>query len=201
MISNGLYGPVPLEQMDPLVTMQNNIARLTGLIDNLLNVTKLDAQAMEFIFTRVDLNACASDVVKFLAPLAKEKKLSLRLNPSPKPVFAWGDGDKVLHIMTNLVSNALKYTVSGGAELSVSSEGNYGVVVVSDTGIGISPADRERIFDRFFRAERGVTQAKGTGLGLYIVKTLVEGQHGKIEVTDNPGGGTRFSIFLPLPRN
>ncbi len=182
-----------------LSIVRNNIDRLTMLVDDLLDISRIESGRLELTPQPMSLEDAVGRVVTSMEARADEKGLRLasQLPSDLPPVQA--DPDRVAQILTNLVGNACQYTSSGG-EVAVSAEARDGMVqvVVRDTGIGISPKDRERIFDRFFRADSPEVQGtSGTGLGLPIVKSLVEMHGGEIWVESDLGEGSRFNFTLP----
>ncbi len=114
-------------------------------------------------------------------------------------VEVFGDSDQLKQVLLNLLENALKYTSDGGrVSVSVYTEGNWAKLEVRDTGIGIAPEDQQRIFDRFYRAERRVPGAGGSGLGLSIASWVVSAHGGRLAVESQPGLGSIFTVWLPL---
>src|SRR5262249_40878750 len=128
------------------------------------------------------------------------KNQSLAVEIEPGLPLARGDHDRILQVVTNLVSNAHKYTPAGGAMRVVATrDGDFARVAVHDTGIGIAPEDVARLFTRFFRVDSSLTrEIGGTGLGLSIVKSIVELHGGTVSVDSTPGQGSTFSFTLPL---
>ena len=110
-----------------------------------------------------------------------------------------GNETNLQEVLTNLISNAIRYTPDGGRiKVSAAMEDKYAVVAVSDTGYGIDPEEQERIFQRFYRVKTDQTRSiPGTGLGLSIVKSIVKAHHGRIDVESQPGKGTTFRVYLP----
>ncbi|MBX6342744.1 MAG: HAMP domain-containing histidine kinase [Thermomicrobiaceae bacterium] len=111
------------------------------------------------------------------------------------------DSTRIDQIMSNLLSNALKYSEGGEVALRLAREGSEAVIAVSDQGVGIPEGDRERIFQPFYRSDVARSSASGSGLGLYITKQIVEQHGGAIAVASAPGGGTVFTVRLPLSRD
>jgi PAS domain S-box-containing protein len=182
-----------------LSIVRNNVDRLTMLVDDLLDISRIESGRLELAPQPISLQAAVDRVVASIEARAKEKGVLLRSQlPSDLPMVH-ADPDRVAQVLTNLVGNAYQYTPSGG-EIVVSAQARDGEVhvAVQDTGIGISPEDREKIFDRFFRADSPeVQQTSGTGLGLPIVKSLVEMQGGRIWVESELGEGSCFTFTLP----
>ncbi|MBP9128460.1 MAG: HAMP domain-containing histidine kinase [Elusimicrobia bacterium] len=194
------------ELVDHLTTIRNNATRLGRFVNNILDVAKIEAKAMEIRKEPVSVALAFKDQVDLFYAKAKEKNVGITVVPSRDELTVSADPDKLAQILTNLVGNALKFTPSGGG-IRISSEA--GVVLagrphvrlsVADTGPGIAAKDRERIFNRFEQVAEirdKIKGQKGTGLGLAITKSLVELQGGTITVESEVGRGSVFSVYLP----
>ncbi len=191
--------------IDDLTIIKNNTIRLSHFINDLLDTAKIEAGRIEIEPQLLDLSSLVTDVVTIFMPAAEKGGIDLRIDlPIDLPkVFA--DGDKIRQVLTNLVSNGIKFSSSGG-KVVISAEKmvkdpEFILVKVSDTGRGIPPQDLNRIFDKF-RQVKGVGEkvkvAKGTGLGLFIVKSIVELHGGKIWAKSKLGEGTTFAFTLPV---
>jgi DNA-binding response OmpR family regulator/anti-sigma regulatory factor (Ser/Thr protein kinase) len=147
----------------------------------------------------VDLAGCIDEVATALRPLMEQKRQSLKLELPADLPQARADRDRVVQIVTNLLSNAHKYTLEGGAvTVRAQADGDEVRVEVSDTGVGMTADERDKLFTKFFRAQNPATQnVSGTGLGLNIVKSLVEKQGGRIWVTSEPMKGSTFIFTIP----
>jgi signal transduction histidine kinase len=186
-------------QREALGVVQRNADRLLQLIDDLLDIARIEAGKVELRRTRLDLADLMAEVAKALRPQieAKEQRLSLDLAETLPAVS--GDADRVTQILTNLLSNAHKYTPPAGTiSLSARREEGRVRINVQDTGIGLSSDDQARLFTKFFRAQhRATAGVGGTGLGLAISRAPVELHGGEITVTSMLGQGTTFSFTLP----
>ena len=160
------------------------------------------AEAGEIPFTpgAVDLGALAATLVDQLEPVARAKGLGLRCDHA-ELVIVQGDPDWLKRLVLNLLDNAIKFTPDGGrVVVAVSRQGTRARLTVRDTGIGIDPAVKPEIFERFFRADPARSSGvEGAGLGLSLAKWVVERHHGRIEVESQPGQGSTFTVSLPLP--
>ena len=180
----------------------NEADRLGRLIDNILNISRIESGVVRVVREPLNLTEVCRQVLDVVAPQARAKNIKLvdRLEPVYKQVEA--DRDMIYQAVMNLVSNAIKYTVEGGkVTVAASVDERRGVAIceVTDTGVGISPADLPHIFDKFYRVQSHTKMAKGTGLGLTLAKHIVETVHeGKLAVTSEEGKGTTFSFELPL---
>ena len=172
------------------------IDRATGLVQQLLVIARLDPDAHKKPFVTVNLAAVVKSVADELAVLAQQKNISIETDADSISVAGMEDALKLL--ITNLTDNAIRYTQNEGRILlSVKQQDKVAVIKVSDNGPGIAQEERERVFDRFYRALG--TKAQGHGLGLAIVKRIVEIHHGTICVEDGlDGKGTTMRITLPL---
>ena len=151
--------------------------------------------------TSLDLAPLIFEVAGSLRPLIDAKRQRLRLDLGEVLPAVWADHDRVTQILTNLISNAHKYTLMEGSLTVAARREDGGVRVdVSDTGIGLAPEDQAQLFTKFFRAhDRSPQAGGGTGLGLVITRLLVELHGGRITVSSAPGQGSTFSFSLPVP--
>ncbi|MCH7703213.1 MAG: PAS domain-containing protein [Planctomycetes bacterium] len=174
--------------------------RLGRLIEDILNVSQLEAGSMQLLIDDVDVLALVGDAVGDLRGLAEEKGIDLQLAlPVKLPPFR-GDRDKLTVVINNLVGNALKYTGQGG-EVCVGCQSNDDqlLLTVKDNGIGIDPSDQERIFEKFQRgSDPEALQQTGTGIGLTTAREIVARHGGRVEVMSAKGEGATFVVTLPL---
>ena len=176
--------------------------RLSRLVDDLQELSRVEARAYELELTDVDLASLAAATIKRLTPNARAKRISLDANlPAHlRPIRA--DADRLGQVLTNLVSNAIQYTPEGGAvTLSAAQVGNEIQVTVTDTGIGIPPEHLKNIFTRFYRVDKSRSRASGggSGIGLTIARLLVEAHGGRIWAeSEGANRGSRFIFALPI---
>jgi signal transduction histidine kinase len=181
-----------------LEVIERNAIRLQRLVDDVLFAARAEAGRLALSKRQVDLVEVAQESVATARPRAEENGVELSLDADRLPQLA-GDPDRLGQALDNLVSNALKFTPPAGrVDVRVRNLGERARIDVSDTGLGMSDEDCERVFDRFFRAAATRDYAPGVGLGLTIVKTIVEGHGGTIAATSSEGVGTTFTIELPL---
>ena len=199
LVLDGDAGPLTSDQERYLGVVARNSKRLMAMVGHLLLVAQHDSGVLSLDRQPGDLRAAASEAVSSAAPIAEERGLALTLDAEEVPEFEF-DRARVGQVLDNLISNALKFTPTGGSvEVRVRCVDERAVVDVADTGPGISDAEQERLFERFYRTESSTTQATpGTGLGLWISKTIVEAHGGEIGVDSAAGRGTTFRIELPL---
>ncbi len=181
--------------------IKNESDRLSRLIDNMLNISRIEAGIIRVQPREINFVEAAQRVVDLLQPQAKAKDISLSVQSGPLVYTAMADEDMMQQVLLNLVSNAIKYTPEGGrVTVSVENDDAQGAVMVTvaDTGLGIPPDDVEKIFDKFYRVDNYKRVAPGTGLGLNLVKHIVETvHHGQVTVSSELGLGSRFTFTVP----
>jgi len=199
IVLDGIVGQVNEKQRDFLDIAKRNIDRLARLINDVLDFQKLDSGRMTFNMREDDIAVVAKDVYNTMLPFADKKAVNLTLDLEdnlPKAVF---DSDRIIQVLTNLVSNAIKFTPEQGQVcFGVRSGDEELVIAVRDTGMGIPCEDLHKVFDRFYRVERPGKEIQGTGLGLPIVKKIVTSHGGRIDIESQLEEGTTFTIYLPL---
>lgn len=188
------------KEMHHVDTLTEQVEYLTRAFQDMLDMSKLDDELVEFDFLRVNLNSLIGDVLMNMEGdiQAKQHRLVFLADPQPHTIVV--DQVMVGRAIKNLLSNAINYTTDNGT-ITVRTQftDSLAVTEIEDTGIGIEPEDLPHIFDRFFKADKARTTGKnGTGLGLPIVKKIVEAHHGEIEVFSTPGQGSIFRVTLPL---
>jgi signal transduction histidine kinase len=178
--------------------IERNARRLLNLVGDLLFVARVDAGGLRLHFDEVDLAAVVAECFEAQRPRAAGAGVELALAIGPVPPIA-GDRERLEQLVDNLVSNAIKFTPAGGrVDVRVTSSVSGVVIEVADTGMGIPQAERDRVFERFFRSSTAAAGAvQGTGLGLTIVKAIIDAHDGTIGFTSEEGGGTTFRIELP----
>jgi signal transduction histidine kinase/ActR/RegA family two-component response regulator len=204
VIAEGIFGPVNTEQEDALKAIARAADHLKELINDVLDASKVEAGKDDPEPSEVEIYDLLQQVGKLMMQSAMGKGVKLRPLSIPdsekeNPVRAWIDARHIRQVLINLMSNAIKYTPEGG-DVSVNIEplGDKIKISVVDTGVGISPADLEKLFERFTRSEHSYSQAQvGTGIGLDLTKRLVELNGGKIGVESTPGQGSSFWILIP----
>lgn len=182
-------------------TIKKSARRVLGITNDLLDVTRIESGSLELMLKPANLVEIVEDVANELQPQLDEKKLQLFLDATPDIPFALCDRPRTMQILTNLLSNALKYTPETGEimiRLDAESEEGFIVISVTDTGIGISPEDQAKLFKSFFRGSNThLTRASGAGLGLSITKSLVELQGGRIWLNSELNQGSTFYVTIP----
>jgi len=178
--------------------IQKNAQRLLRLVEDLLFLSQSQPGELAVDLRSADLADLTASVVEEMRPEAQRKHIDLAYSAAAVPRFTV-DPARIAQVLGNLISNAVKFTPDGGkVEVSVRMDGDRAVLAVADTGFGIPAADRERIFERFFRTAIATRQViPGTGLGLAIARDIVEAHHGTIAVDSDEGRGSTFTICLP----
>ena len=200
----GRFGPLGGDLQRQLATAGRNAQRLLTLVDQLLDVARLDAGHLRLRVRRCDLAALVRQRVEAILPLAERREIDLSLEMPPEPVAIWCDATQIEKVLDNLLSNALKFTQRGGqvqVALLAPSGGDRVRLSVRDNGPGI-PADQvDRIFERFHQAEPPALRWPGVGIGLALSRQLVELHQGSISVESTPGEGSCFTITLRRGRD
>ncbi|MCP9454884.1 MAG: cell wall metabolism sensor histidine kinase WalK [Nitrospira sp.] len=197
---DGLAGALTEKQAHSLERVKHNIDRLTRMINELLDLSKIEAGRLELHLAPIDIVDLVEDVVENYQATARQKSLLVRVilsSPLP-PVRA--DADKLHRVLINLIHNAIKFTPEGGEiriEVTVRAD-DFVEVSVSDTGLGIPSNELGKIFDTFYRSQSAPVEARGAGLGLTIAKNLVELHGGVMWVESTVGKGSRFSFTVPV---
>jgi signal transduction histidine kinase len=200
LILREVAGPLTEKQVHYLTRVRSNTQHLAGLINDLLDLSKIESGKSEVKSSRVSLAGLVHEVVETLRPVAAEKEITLEATMSAPSILVWADRDKINQVLMNLVDNAIKFTpAQGRVAVSATRDGSESVQVsVSDTGPGIPPDEKEKIFDKFHQiAQAGDAKPKGTGLGLAICKALVDLHGGTIWVEPKQSGGSTFYFNLP----
>jgi signal transduction histidine kinase len=183
-----------------LTRIKSNADRLTRLINNILDLSRIEAGKIDLKPAQLSLVTLAREVTEIMRPMAAEKLISLEVASLDAPVSAWVDRDKIIQVLMNLIGNAVKFTPPDGkVTVAIEKNGNGWVQVsVADTGPGILPEEAKKIFAKFYQiAQLSKQKTKGTGLGLAISKSLVEMHGGKIWVESHVGRGSTFSFTVP----
>lgn len=192
---------IPKEELDLIERSLIGAQQLLSLVQNILNVNKIEEGQLSVTIEEMDYLSVLSRVVDELKNLASQKNIILTLNTPSQPLpKVLADPTRIEEVITNLVANAINYTNPGGkVEISLSLSANQLITIISDTGIGIPKEAIPHLFNKFFRVSNQTQRAsKGTGLGLYIVKSIVEKLNGKIWVESEAGVGSRFYFTLPI---
>jgi PAS domain S-box-containing protein len=199
LLYGGAVGSLNENQKHFLNVIQNNTGRLIALINDLLDISRIETGRVRFETAPVKLGEVIGDVVEAMAARAQERGLNLSYEVDAGIPEVMGDRDRLHQILTNLVGNAINYTPEGCVTIEATDADKAVQVSVRDTGVGIDPEEISRIFDRFYRSDDPVVQAaSGTGLGLPIVKMFVEMHGGRVWVDSEKDKGSTFTFILPV---
>ncbi len=200
MVLDGDAGEVNEEVAEYLGIVHSNAERLVALVNDLLDLSRIESGRIQIKAEPVDLGAAVENVIVTLRQKIAEKGQRLGVDVDPAATAVVGDRDKLVQVLTNYVSNAHKYTQAGGdIRVEIRAENGFAHVAIVDNGHGIAPDDQARLFTRFYRVDNELTrEVGGTGLGLSIVKQLVELQGGATGVESALGAGSTFWFTVPL---
>ncbi len=195
----GLGGILTEKQTHSLTRVRHNTERLTRMINDLLDLSRIEARKVEMRWESLAVSELVQEVVESLQRAAGERGITLTAC-TPAPGATRGDRDKLHQVMTNLIQNAITFTPTGGAVQVDCRHGEVGwlYVSVADTGCGIPSDELERVFDAFYRASSAPANVRGAGLGLAITKHLVELHGGDLLVSSQLGRGSTFTVALPV---
>ena len=201
LLELGLRGPVNEAQLRDLARIRTSQQHLLGLISGVLDLSRIEAGRVSYDLTPVPLDAFLSSLDGLVAPQAAAKSLTLEHLPAREPLAALADREKLRQVLLNLLSNAIRYTPSGGrVTISAAARDAHTVAItVTDTGIGVAGEEQEKIFEPFVQLDRSLTKVReGIGLGLAISRDLARGMGGEIMVSSGgKGQGSRFVVTLP----
>jgi len=199
LVIDQIYGEVPEKMAGVLERVQSNGRHLLGLINDVLDLSKIEAGQLTLSVTNYSLADVMHTVVSAVESLATEKKLALKLDVPANLPAARGDERRITQVLLNLVGNAIKFTDKGEVAIAASAMNGSFNIAVRDTGPGIAPADQVKIFEEFQQADNSTTKTKGgTGLGLAIAKRIIEMHGGNISVESTLGAGSTFTVNLPV---
>jgi signal transduction histidine kinase/HAMP domain-containing protein len=199
MLLDGVYGEVAGEAHEILAYIQANGHHLLALINDVLDLSKIEAGQLTLALDDYAIQSVVEAVVSAAQPLARAKGLELQVSVVEDLPLGRGDERRLTQVLLNLVGNAIKFTDAGSVTITATAVGDLLELAVADTGPGIAPADQERIFDPFQQVDNSSTREKGgTGLGLTISRRIVQMHGGTISVESAPGQGSTFRIRIPL---
>lgn len=205
MMIEGSLGPVSDKARESLKIVESAATRLAALVEDLLNVSRIEQGRMKIESKPIDLSITIREIMNELKVQADEKKLALEFKPHTEPLPLVNlDVGRIKEVLINLIGNAIKYSLRGSVEV-VTEEKENGKILeirIKDTGIGMSAKDRERLFQKFYRVQNDKTKnIAGTGLGLWITKQIVELMHGQIMVDSIENVGTQITLNFPIVKN
>jgi len=199
LLADGLYGEIPDRAKQVLERVQVNGAHLLGLINDVLDLSKMEAGELALNCEDYSLRSIIDIVVASTGSLAQAKHLALMAHVPDDLPKGFGDARRLTQVLLNIVGNAIKFTEQGTVEISAVAMDDIFEIAIRDTGPGIVPNDRTRIFDAFHQVDNSTTRSKGgTGLGLSISKRLIEMHGGTIVVESEVGVGSTFVLRMPI---
>jgi signal transduction histidine kinase len=201
LIEEGRFGAIPDNLKQPLDQVLNSNQQLITLLNNLLQIARIEAATITFTTKPIAICEVIDSVIRDLKALADQKNLTIIHNYANPALTVMAEKERLREIISNLLSNAIKYSDKGTIEVSHELENDMFLTHVKDEGVGISDKDQKMIFTRFFRVEEEAAKGiPGTGLGLFIIKELIQRMGGTIWFSSKLGSGSTFSFSLPLAR-
>jgi signal transduction histidine kinase len=201
MVLEGSFGNLDAGKKEVLNKVYESNERLIQLVENLLNISRIESGRLQFSFESRQIDILAHDIVSELDPAAAKKGLYLKYEAPAKPLPpVMIDEEKMRHVIVNLIDNAIKYTKKGGITVSLILKGDNIHFCSADTGVGIRPDDLPNLFKKFSRGkDMSLINPGGSGLGLYVAKNMIEAHHGKIWAeSEGEGKGSRFCFDIPV---
>ena len=199
IILDGDLGPINSDIKKQIDVAMSQTDRLNSLVQDLLNVSRIDQGKVQYNFTEVDTTKILNMIIENYQPIAKEKNLQIIYEPTNNIPLVRADEGRVQEIFTNIIDNAIKYTSQGSVTITQQQEKGFIIINFRDTGFGISPVAKDRLFQRFYRVKTSQTEGiSGTGLGLWIIKQYIEAMNGLIDVETMEGVGSNFIIKLQI---
>jgi signal transduction histidine kinase len=198
LILDRIYGEVPAKVREALERVQASGRHLLGLINDVLDLSKIEAGRLTLSLDDYSLKDIVQNVSAAVESLVAEKRLHFTVAVSPDLPHGHGDERRITQVLLNLVGNAIKFTDAGEVAIRAALSDGHFLVAVSDTGPGIPEADQQKIFEEFQQADGAKARPKGTGLGLAIAKRIVELHRGRLWVESHPGRGSTFWFSIPV---
>lgn len=199
LLKKGVYGRLNRHQDESVELILNSGQNLLSLIDDLLDLSKIEAQEIGLLLTEYQLKEVVEETLNIIKETIKEKNLKIEVDGDPDVPTIYGDRNKVKYILTSLVENAVKFTDNGTVSIRYRLNTKSFYLTVKDTGIGIKEEDYNRIFREFVQLDGSSTREHGgAGLGLTITKKFIELHHGRINVESSYGSWTEFKVELPI---
>jgi signal transduction histidine kinase/HAMP domain-containing protein len=199
-MADGDLGPVNDEQVDALNKVVNSGEHLLALINDVLDITKIEVGMLELFMEEVDINLSVKSVISTGKGLVRDRPVNLITEIDPDLPVIQGDKRRLHQVFLNLLSNAVKFTPEGDVKFTARQAGEEVHISVSDTGVGIAPDEQDSVFESFRQAEHGRSSGGGTGLGLPISKHFVEAHGGRIWLESELGVGSTFHVTLPMKK-
>lgn len=199
MLNGEYFGKLNEKQKESINTVVRNANHLDRIIVDFLEISRIEAARLKFVFKKMSLNKPVQELIKFMKNFIPEKNIKIVSHIDPLPIIEV-DSDRVLQVLRNLLNNAIKFSKESGIiNVSAKREADHILFSVKDNGIGMKEEDQRRIFEPFYQAEQTIYRKKGgTGLGLAICKGIIESQNGRIWLESKMGKGTTFYFTIPF---
>ena len=198
LIRDGNFGEVPDKVKETATKIHNSAERLIALVNDLLDLRKIEEGKIEYNFTQIDLAALLKSTCEELKTLADAKHLAMTWEIPAEPIMINADESKLRQVFQNLLDNAVKYTETGFIKIQAQSSNDKCQIKIEDSGLGIPQDLLTSLFEQFERGSKEAKKIQGTGLGLYIAKQFVLAHHGTITaISDGHGKGSVFIVELP----
>lgn len=198
LLKNGRAGEINQKQNEYLETILLAVKKMIALTNSMLTISRIEQEKITLIKSDVNVNKLLEQLHQNLRSVAEEKKIDFLFDCPQSNVILYADQDKLYQALSNLVDNAIKYTSEGSVKISIKNENGKIIFVVADTGIGISPDEIKKIGEKFYRTQKAIDiDNKGTGLGVFIAKTIIEKHGGEMKIKSEPGKGSTFEFFIP----
>jgi len=199
MMQQEYFGKLTDKQKESLEVILRNTDRLNKIIEDFLEISRIEAARLKFAFRKTDLQETVKETVTFMEAFAKEKNITLVITTGELPNIE-ADPDRISQVLRNLVHNAIKFSPADSSiEIHTEKKKDHVLFSVKDQGVGLKPEDQISIFEPFYQVERALNRKfGGTGLGLTICRGIIEAQKGKIWVVSKPGCGSTFYFTVPL---
>jgi signal transduction histidine kinase len=195
-----LKGRTAEEYQEGLVHFVEEFDHLNQMVNNLLLLSKFDTTQVELKMAPLRLDLLIKDLCNLFQVLAEQKNIALEIG-TLEEVTVIGDKIRLQQLFTNLIDNAIKYTSKGSIHVTVEKNESAALVKIKDTGIGIPKEEQERIFRRFYRADKSRSrETGGVGLGLSIAEWIIHAHHGRIEIDSELNKGSTFTVYFPLQK-
>lgn len=203
LIMDGEAGNITDEQRTLLAQAQDSVARMIDLVNNLLDADHLEFGQIRYTFSDINITLLLNEVVGELSAMARERSVKLSYDATDVPCSIRADPGRLKEALLNILNNAIKYTPSGGTvSITLTEEKTTLTIVIKDTGIGIPKEGQSRLFQKFVRMDNAKkVDANGSGLGLFIVKRIIDGHNGSVTFESEEGTGTAFYITLPKAKD
>jgi PAS domain S-box-containing protein len=196
---NKILGPINNEQKKAIESMKESAQELLNMIEEILDISRIERGIMKYNYSEFEIKSLINDIMNSEKGFASSKDLKIILKKSKEKLVINSDKTKISRVIHNLLNNAIKFTEKGSIIITVLKEKNYLIIKVKDSGIGIPEEKKDKIFTKFFQIDSSLSRKyKGTGIGLYNTKIVVEGLNGKISFESKINVGTTFIIKIPL---